>query len=104
IQTGAAWPRDSTAIKTRGGEITAEERRFWSFQPVRLPKVPQINNRQSTIDNPIDSFILARLEERGLKPAQAADRRTLIRRPTFDLIGLPPTPDEVDAFVKDDRP
>ncbi len=104
IQSGAAWPKDATAIKTRSGDITAEERRFWSFQPVRLPKVPEINNRQSTIDNPIDRFILARLDERGLKPVPAADRRTLIRRASFDLIGLPPAPGEVDAFVKDEAP
>jgi cytochrome c553 len=102
IETGAVWPKDSTAIKTRSGEITAEERRFWSFQPVRWPKVPDIARPE--IDNPIDRFILARLAERGLKPVQPADRRTLIRRATFDLTGLPPTPDEVEAFIKDAAP
>ncbi len=104
IQTGAAWPKDSTAINTRGGEITAEERRFWSLQPVRLPAIPSCRSPIPEPRSPIDAFILARLEGRGLKPVPAADRRTLLRRATFDLIGLPPTLGEIDAFLKDDSP
>jgi hypothetical protein len=73
---------------------------WWSLQPVIRPTVPKVENvRWST--NAIDAFILSRLEQEGLQPADQADRRTLIRRLTYDLIGLPPTPDEVDAFLSD---
>ncbi len=80
-----------------------EQRAFWSFQPVREPVVPQVQDA-AWPTGAIDRFILARLESAGLKPAPQADRRTLIRRVTFDLIGLPPTPDEIEAFVADERP
>ena len=76
---------------------------WWSLQPIRRPAVPDVKNRD-WVRNPIDAFILARLEAKGLAPAPEADRRTLIRRVTFDLIGLPPTPEEIDAFLKDDSP
>ncbi len=84
------------------GTIDVDEaRRFWSFQPVRKPEPPDVNG-QTSATTPIDRFILAKLEENRLKPAAAADKRTLIRRATFDLIGLPPTPEEINAFVNDD--
>ncbi len=72
----------------------------WSFVPPVRPAIPAVKN-MAWVRNPIDSFILARLEREGLKPSPQADRRTLIRRVTFDLIGLPPTPAEVDAFLQD---
>ena len=106
IKQGAPWPErgpDSRPM-TQGSEfqITPQQRAFWSFQPVIEPPVPrQASNWART---PIDHFIEARLEEKQLRPVEAADRRTLIRRATFDLIGLPPTPAEVDAFVRDDSP
>ena len=75
----------------------------WSYvKPVR-PALPQVK-RASWPQNPIDRFILARLEREGLKPSLAADRYTMIRRVSLDLTGLPPTPDEVDRFVKDKSP
>ena len=70
----------------------------WAYQPVERPLVP------GPSANPIDAFILERLEKEGLKPSPEADRRTLIRRLSFDLTGIPPTPEEVDAFVRDDSP
>jgi nitrogen fixation protein FixH len=73
---------------------------WWALRPVEPPKVPQVKNADR-VRNPIDTFILARLEAKGLGPAPEADRATLIRRLTFDLHGLPPTPEEVDAFVHD---
>ncbi len=72
----------------------------WAFQPVREPKPPVVSNT-AWVSSPLDAFILARLEVKGLSPSPSADRRTLIRRASFDLIGLPPTPDEVEAFVHD---
>jgi hypothetical protein len=76
----------------------------WAYQPIRRPAVPTIRNPQSTIRNPIDSFIQARLAQAGLQPAPEADRRTLIRRVTLDLTGIPPTPAEVNAFLHDNAP
>jgi hypothetical protein len=76
----------------------------WAWRcPVR-PPVPEIPNVQSQIPNPIDAFIRARLHTAGLTPAPEADRSTLIRRVMFDLTGLPPTPEESDAFVRDPAP
>jgi mono/diheme cytochrome c family protein len=79
------------------------DRDFWSFRPLQDPKPPSVQNAE-WIRTPVDRFILAELEAHGLAPAAPADRRTLIRRVYFDLIGLPPTPDEVDAFVADPDP
>jgi Protein of unknown function (DUF1553)/Protein of unknown function (DUF1549)/Planctomycete cytochrome C len=73
----------------------------WAYQPIRRPAVPTIQNPKSKIQNPIDSFIQARLQKAGLQPAPEADPRTLIRRVTLDLTGIPPTPAEVNAFVND---
>jgi hypothetical protein len=75
----------------------------WAFVPPRRPDLPAVKERAWT-RNPIDAFILARLEKEGLRPSAEADRRTLIRRVTFDLTGLPPTPAEIDAFVNDKAP
>src|SRR5262249_10310481 len=71
---------------------------------VGRPAVPAIRNPKVEIRNDIDAFILAKLNEKGLQPSPPADRRTLIRRATYDLTGLPPTPEDVDAFLKDDSP
>ena len=76
----------------------------WAFVAPKRPPLPQITNHESQITNPIDAFVLARLEKEGLKPAPEADKFTLVRRLSLDLIGLPPTPAEADAFVKDDSP
>ena len=78
-------------------------RSFWSLQPVKQPAIPVVKNK-TWAKNPIDSFVLARLEAKGLTPAPAADRRTLLRRVTFDLTGLPPTPAEAEAFLGDKSP
>src|SRR5438067_7739799 len=78
-------------------------RQFWSFKPVQRP-VPPAVRRQDWVRNPVDRFVLARLEAEGLAPATEADRLTLIRRVTFDLTGLPPTPEEIRAFERDKSP
>jgi hypothetical protein len=77
---------------------------FWAFRPVRDPAGPDIPNLKSQISNPVDAFILAKLQAAGLPLAGLADRRTLIRRATFDLTGLSPTPAEVEAFIADASP
>src|SRR5206468_1466528 len=76
---------------------------WWSLQPVRRLAPPPVT-RSDWPRNDVDRLILARLEARSLKPAPEADRRTLIRRLSFDLIGLPPSPEEVDAFLDDKSP
>jgi hypothetical protein len=78
------------------------KRDHWSFRPVARPPLPRVGDAHWP-RNPVDHFVLARLEKEGLAPAPEADRATLIRRLKFDLIGLPPTPEEVDAFVADSR-
>jgi hypothetical protein len=81
----------------------AEYRPHWAFVGPKLPPLPAIRNARWP-RNPIDFYVLARLEREGLRPAREADRYTLIRRLSLDLIGLPPTPEEVDAFVNDPDP
>jgi hypothetical protein len=80
--------------------FTQEDREYWPLQPVRRPDVPKVKNA-AWVRNPIDAFILQRLEEKGIPPSPEADRTTLIRRVTFDLTGLPPVPAEVEAFLAD---
>src|SRR5262249_59730634 len=75
----------------------------WSFQPLRQPALPAVA-QGSRVRTPIDRFILARLEKEGIAPSPEADRVTLIRRLSLDLLGLPPTPGEVDDFLRDERP
>src|SRR5438270_13119982 len=73
---------------------------WWSFKPAAQPDLPKVN-KSKWGRNPIDLFVLAKLEQQGLQPSPEADRRTLIRRVSFDLTGLPPTPEEVAQFVAD---
>src|SRR5258708_5020849 len=76
---------------------------WWSFKPAKQPAIPSPKDSKRA-RNPIDLFILAKLEQERLRLSPEADRRTLIRRVSFDLIGLPPTPEEVTKFIADDRP
>jgi cytochrome c553 len=101
IKMGAPDPRDSKASST-GREINMTEgRKFWAFQPPRKHLPPQVKDA-SWPKGDIDRFILAGLEAKGLRPVRPATKRELIRRATFDLIGLPPTPEEVEAFLQDE--
>lgn len=102
ISEGAVTARDEPETIT-GNYITEEERSFWSFQPAVRPAVPAIRNAD-LVANPIDAFLLAKLEERGFRFAPPASRTTRIRRLSFDLRGLPPSPAEVREFVQDDSP
>jgi hypothetical protein len=86
----------------QGGPGDAAAARWWSLKPVVKPALPAVApHLQPWLRNPIDAFIVAKLQEKGLEPSPEADRRTLIRRVTFDLTGLPPTPEAIDAFVVD---
>lgn len=98
VTSGAVWPAGAA---DNSGSISERSKTHWAFQPVKDSAVPTVRN-QDWVRTPIDAFVLARLEAAGLKPSPPADRRTLIRRATFDLHGLPPTPDEVAAFEADE--
>ncbi len=106
VKMGAPWPKEapsSSASRRSDFTITDEDRHYWAYQPVGKPAIPKVS-RPDWVANPIDAFVLARLEEKGLAPNPPADPRALVRRVFFDLIGLPPKPEEVDAFVADHSP
>jgi hypothetical protein len=102
---GAPWPAAAAERPGAGKERfdLHERARFWSFQALKAVPPPAVQQRDWPC-SPLDAFVLARLEAAGSRPAPAADKRTLIRRLSFDLLGLPPAPAEVDAFLADDSP
>lgn len=109
VKMGAPWPGGSVAGVTTPApprstrSFTDDEKRFWAFQPMARPVPPPVADT-SWGRNPIDRFILARLESKGLAPARPADRLTLLRRATYDLTGLPPTETEIRDFLADQSP
>ena len=117
VKNGAVWVSSATPTSTVASEpkpttsasgaapyvITPERRAFWSFQPLRAAQPPPVKD-ESWPRTGVDRFVLARLEREGLKPVGPADRATLIRRATLDLIGVPPTPEEIEAFANDTSP
>jgi cytochrome c553 len=94
IEMGAPWGKQAAPVSAA---------KYWSFVPPQAPSVPTVRNA-AMVRTPIDAFVLAELEKKGLKQAPLADKRTLIRRATYDLTGLPPTPAEVQAFLNDNSP
>ncbi len=115
IRAGAPWPAVVTTAAATAASVAApaprapayaikpEQRAFWAFQPIKMPPVPTVA-RGDWAKSDVDRFVLARLEKEGLTPVAAADRRTLIRRATLDLTGLPPTAEEIEAFERDASP
>ncbi|HTM50743.1 MAG TPA: PSD1 and planctomycete cytochrome C domain-containing protein [Bryobacteraceae bacterium] len=111
IGTGAPMPagppraqnRDAALTALENRPITEEERRFWSFQPVARRDPPAVKD-SAWVRNPVDAFLLAALEAKGLKPSPPSDKRALIRRAYLDVTGLPPDPAEVTAFLADRSP
>jgi cytochrome c553 len=102
IREGAKTLRPEPLTLAPGAVISEEDRAWWAFQPVTRPAVPKADPAQ--VRTPVDAFLLAKLKESGLGFAPEADRRVLIRRLSLDLTGLPPTPEEVEAFVADRSP
>jgi hypothetical protein len=98
VKMGAPDPRSATADQKRWAD---NKTNHWAWQPVKRVAVPEVSN-PDWCQTPVDRFILAKLDEHGLKPNPPTDKRTLIRRASFDLIGLPPTPEEVRDFVNDE--
>jgi hypothetical protein len=106
VALGAPWPetaKATAATPNKKFQITEQPRRWWAYQPIRSWLPPTVKDA-SWPRSPIDRFILAELEAHGIAPAPPADKRTLLRRVTFDLTGLPPAPEEVEAFVADSSP
>src|SRR5262249_28359376 len=107
VALGAPWPAAKigpavSGIRS-GGTVSAEDRNFWSFRPVQDHPLPLVE-RKEWPKRSLDNFVLAQLAANQLEPSAEADRLTLLRRATFDLTGLPPSPEEVDAFVSDESP
>jgi mono/diheme cytochrome c family protein len=105
VKMGAPWPNSPAVAATAPSapSISAEQKKFWSFQPLHPTPVPTVTARKwPTTD--LDRFVLAKLEKESLTPVCFADKRTLIRRATYDLTGLPPTVEEMEAFEKDKSP
>ncbi len=104
VERGLPWPDAPEAshehVAASPRDIDTARATHWSYQPIQDPPVPAVE-AEASARSPIDRFVLARLEALGLTPARAADRRTLIRRVSFDLTGLPPTPEEIEAFLAD---
>lgn len=103
VNNGAAWPKGLDLTQVKPGEITEEDRAYWAYVP-RAEVVPPKVVQQNWVKSPVDSFVLAALESAKLAPAKPADRLTLMRRVYYDLTGLPPSPEEIDAFLADSSP
>jgi len=105
IRRGAQWPDEplpKAGVK-EAFDVTGRRDSHWAWQPIQDPEPPEVADT-SWPAHPIDQFILSKLEGAGLSPAKSADKRTLIRRLYFDLLGLPPTPDEIRSFLDDQAP
>ncbi len=108
IDEGAFWPGESAEVREAiadndGPLFSQEDKSFWAFVPPVLPPLPKVNDA-AWVKAELDHFILAKLEASQLKPSPPAEKRTLIRRAYFDLIGLPPSPEQVAAFLLDESP
>lgn len=103
VEMGAPWPEQTVkpAVSTEAGVLAPERLRHWAWQPLKVTEPPVITEADRK-RNLIDRFVLAALSAKGMKPNPPADRRTLVRRAFLDILGLPPSPEEVEAFVKDD--
>jgi hypothetical protein len=105
VKAGAVWPETPKPAMPKGPAyvITPEQRAFWSFQPVRKPALPELRNARWT-KSAIDRYLQAQREAQHLEPVKPADKLTLLRRAYYDLIGLPPTPEQVVALLRDPSP
>jgi hypothetical protein len=103
VKMGAPWPDDKAVAVTKNAFDLNERKKFWCWQPVKPVTPPTVKFADSPLSS-VDAFLQAKREASGLSSAPPADKRTLLRRITFDLTGMPPTPDEIDAFLRDESP
>ncbi len=100
VESGAVWPEAAAPLRAPGLTVSDEDRSWWAFRPLEPVAPPQLTDDRWSAGE-IDRFVLARLREAGIEPAAEATPETLIRRLSFDMLGLPPTPAEIDAFLAD---
>ncbi|MDB6129960.1 MAG: hypothetical protein JWM04_1067, partial [Verrucomicrobiales bacterium] len=100
VKMGAPDPRLASAVKASG----KSDKDHWAFKPVTSPPVPLTTRNADWVKNPVDSFVLSKLQANSMEPSPIADKRILIRRATYDLIGLPPTIEQTEDFLKDSSP
>ncbi|EDM26580.1 hypothetical protein LNTAR_02192 [Lentisphaera araneosa HTCC2155] len=103
IQRGAPYKKDLEHVLVKKNEVNEQTKQYWAYQPEKMPTLPQVQN-ESWLNNNIDRFILKKLEDKGLNPAQKADKKTLIRRAYYDLIGLAPSQEKINTFLADKSP
>jgi cytochrome c553 len=103
VKLGAPDPRDDKSLSTGRQIDYAEGRKFWAFQPIAKPALPAVKN-EAWVKTDIDRFVLAKLEAAGMTPSPPAEKTALLRRAYFDLVGLPPTPADVEVFLADTSP
>ena len=106
IEMGAPWPQEESrdfAASETGFDLEARKQAHWAWHPVKAASPPEVRNQAWPL-NDVDRFLLARLKSEGLSPAEEADRTTLLRRLSFALTGLPPSPEQIESFVNDDSP
>ncbi len=103
VKMGAPDPRTGTAGAGTPTTIAAKAQEHWAFKPVKSPTLPNVKDK-SWVKNPVDAFLLAKMEEKGLRPSPPADKSTLLRRASYDLLGLPPSPEETQRFLADKSP
>ena len=103
INNGAVWPQADADLRPASGSITEADRQWWAYQPVRTPAVPVLNN-DSWSRNPVDRFVLNKLRQHAMSPAPVAKPEVLVRRLYLNLLGLPPTPEQLNEFLRDASP
>lgn len=101
VKMGAPDPREEAKGKLSG--LTDKSKQHWAYQPVKKPAIPAIKNRAWCV-TPVDAFILEKIEAKGMAPSPSTDKETLLRRASYDLTGLPPTPKEIEEFTSDNSP
>lgn len=103
VAAGAVWPEHSGEIRPAQGGVSDADKAWWAFQPVVRQAVPALDG-DTWPANPIDCFVRKRQQEAGIAPAPEADKATLVRRLYVDVLGIPPTPEEIDAYLRDEAP
>ncbi|MDE0736751.1 MAG: PSD1 and planctomycete cytochrome C domain-containing protein, partial [Pirellulaceae bacterium] len=104
IAANAPWPEQTANLRDTSHGITERDRQWWAFQPLQRPVVPQLDQRDRWLHNAVDHFVLQKMQQHRLTPAPAADKTTLLRRLYFDLVGVPPMPAEVTAYLENPSP